>query len=107
MIYDIPHCDIFWGELYCSPERGCPRQLRVGMQPYSNSTKINMEDDLNILDNGEDLFFFKWIPFEKRWRSSSIFKNIEVVFHSEQKLRSSSIVKNIEVVFHIYLVGLE
>jgi hypothetical protein len=45
-------------------------KLIFGMQPYSNPPRRNMEDDLNILENGRrptffekrktTLFFFKW-----------------------------------------------
>ena len=35
-----------------------PRNLIFCMQPYSNPTRRNMEDDLNILENGRRPQFF-------------------------------------------------
>ena len=35
------------------------RKLIFGMQPYSNPTRRNMEDDLNILEMEDDLNFLK------------------------------------------------
>jgi hypothetical protein len=37
---------------------GQPRSLIFGVQTYSNPTRQNMEDDLNILENGRRPQFF-------------------------------------------------
>jgi hypothetical protein len=36
-----------------------PLQDNLGLQPYSNSTRRNMEDDLNIFENGRQPQFLK------------------------------------------------
>ena len=40
------------GDDYNSGSSRQPRKLIFGMQPYSNPTRRNMEDDLNIFENG-------------------------------------------------------
>jgi hypothetical protein len=44
--HTTPQCD------YTSGSSRQPSKLIFGMQPYSNPTRTNMEDDLNTLENG-------------------------------------------------------
>ena len=46
-----------------------PRNLIFGMQPYSNPTRRNMEDDLNIFENG------RRPPFLKKEDDLNFFEN--------------------------------
>jgi hypothetical protein len=54
-----------------------PKMLIFGMQPYFDTTRWNMEDDLNIFENG------KRSPYFCKWRTNSIFfkwKMTSIVF---------------------------
>jgi hypothetical protein len=51
-----------------------------GMQPYSNPTRINTEEDLNIFKKEEIYFFFKLEMTSKKIMQLKTIKSKSIIF---------------------------